>query len=72
VGWLTSGGFGHTLGRSVGLGYVQGEAPLTAQLLREGCYELEVATERVPASLHLRPLYDPDMKRVHGSAGDPP
>jgi 4-methylaminobutanoate oxidase (formaldehyde-forming) len=72
VGWLTSGGFGHTLGRSVGLGYVQGEAPLTPQFLREGRYELEVATERVPASLHLRPLYDPDMKRVHGSAGDPP
>jgi len=66
VGWLTSGGFGHTLGRGVGLGYVQGEAPVTTKLLREGRYELEVATERVPASLHLRPLFDPDMRRVHG------
>lgn len=66
VGWLSSGGFGHTLGRGVGLGYVQAEGPVTARLLREGRYELEVATERVPASLHLRPLFDPDMRRVHG------
>jgi 4-methylaminobutanoate oxidase (formaldehyde-forming) len=64
VGWLTSGGFGHTLGGGIGLGYVQGEAPLSARYLREGRYELEVATERVAASLHLRPLFDPEMKRV--------
>ena len=31
-----------------------------------GRYELEVATERVPATLHLRPLYDPAMARVKG------
>jgi 4-methylaminobutanoate oxidase (formaldehyde-forming) len=64
VGWLTSGGFGHTLGRGVGMGYVEGEAPLDAAFLREGSYELEVATERVAATLHLRPLYDPDGVRI--------
>ena len=31
-----------------------------------GSYELEVATERVPAQVHLTPLYDPDMTRVKG------
>ena len=31
---------------------------------QEGSYELEVATERVPAKAFLRPLYDPDMQRV--------
>ena len=29
-----------------------------------GEYELEVATERVPAKPFLKPLYDPDMKRI--------
>ena len=64
VGWLTSGGFGYTLGRSIGLGYVAHEDEVDRAFLRSGRYELEVAGQRVPAALHLRPLYDPDMKRV--------
>jgi 4-methylaminobutanoate oxidase (formaldehyde-forming) len=64
VGWLTSGGFGHTLGLGIGLGYVGRPEPLDAGWLRRGRWELEVASERVPATLHLKPLYDPDGKRV--------
>jgi hypothetical protein len=29
-----------------------------------GTYELEVATERVPCEVTLRPLYDPAMARI--------
>lgn len=43
VGRITSGAFGHTLGRAVGLGYV--ELPLGRQ------YEIDIAGERVPASV---------------------
>ncbi len=64
VGWLSSGGFGHTLGRSVGLGYVRHAAGVDREFLSTGTYELEVAGERVPCSLSLRPAYDPDMVRV--------
>lgn len=64
VGWLTSGGFGHTLGVGLGLGYVSGRAPLSPRALREGRYELEVATHRVPAAIHFGSLYDPASKRV--------
>jgi len=64
VGWLTSGGYGHTLGRPIGLGYVEGKAPLGAAHLRAGRYEIEVATERVAATLHLRPLLDPKNQRI--------
>ena len=64
VGWLTSGGFGHTVGTGIGMGYVEGPRPVDAAYLLAGHHELEVATERVPASIHLRPLVDPDMKRV--------
>jgi 4-methylaminobutanoate oxidase (formaldehyde-forming) len=64
VGWLTSGGFGYTVGLSIGYGYVRNPAGVDPDWLSSGRYELEVATERVPATLHLRPLHDPQMARV--------
>ncbi|WP_395680579.1 glycine cleavage T C-terminal barrel domain-containing protein, partial [Inquilinus sp.] len=66
AGWLSSGGFGHTVGKPIGLGYVRDPAGLDRAALTAGTYELEVATERVPCTLHLEPLYDPRMQRVKG------
>jgi 4-methylaminobutanoate oxidase (formaldehyde-forming) len=39
---------------------------VTTAFLQGGRYELEVAGERVPARLHLEPLYDPKNERVKG------
>ena len=64
VGWLSSGGFGYTVGRSIGLGYVRDPDGVDAAHVLSGDYELEVATERVAAEAHLAPLYDPKMRRV--------
>ncbi len=64
VGWLTSGGFGYTLGRSIGLGYIRDPDGVSAEFVLSGTYELEVGTERVPAEVTLDPLYDPKMARV--------
>jgi sarcosine dehydrogenase len=64
VGWLSSGGWGYTTGTNIGFGYVRNEAGVTSDYLAQGRYELEVATRRVPATLHLRPLYDPAMAKV--------
>ncbi len=64
VGWLTSGGFGYTIGKAIGYGYVRNPAGVDFDFLKSGRYELEVATARVPATLHLGALYDPDMVRV--------
>ncbi|MEM9471270.1 MAG: FAD-dependent oxidoreductase, partial [Pseudomonadota bacterium] len=64
AGYLSSGGFGHTVGRPVGLGYVRNRDGVDDDWLRNGSYELVVATERVPAQLHLDPLYDPEAARV--------
>jgi 4-methylaminobutanoate oxidase (formaldehyde-forming) len=63
-GWLSSGGYGHTLGQSIGLGYVRAEDIIDRDYVLNGTYELEVATERVPAEVTLAPLYDPQMTRV--------
>lgn len=64
VGWLSSGGFGHTVGRSIGLGYVRNPDGVTEDFVLSGKYELEVASERVPADVTLAPLYDPGNLRV--------
>ena len=64
VGWLTSGGFGYTIDRSIGYGYVRNADGVTADWLLAGSYELEVATDRVPAAVSLQPLYDPTNSRV--------
>ena len=65
VGWLTSGGYGYTVGRSIGYGYIRDpENGVSRESVLSGGYELEVATERVPADVFLDPLYDPKMSRI--------
>jgi glycine cleavage system T protein len=65
VGRISSGMFGHTLGTSLGLGYVaRREAPVDAAWIAAGGYEVEIATERVPARVQTRAFYDPGSERV--------
>jgi 4-methylaminobutanoate oxidase (formaldehyde-forming) len=40
------------------------EAGVDAEMVLSGRYELEVATERVPAEVFLKPPYDPEMARI--------
>ena len=63
-GWLSSAGFGHAIGKSIGMGYVRSTTPIDRDYVLSGSYELEVATVRVPAEVTLAPLYDPRMERV--------
>ncbi|WP_054008818.1 GcvT family protein [Cypionkella psychrotolerans] len=63
VGWLSSGGFGHTIGKPIGYGYVR-HAGVDETFMTSGSYELEVASERVAAKLHLGALYDPTGARI--------
>jgi 4-methylaminobutanoate oxidase (formaldehyde-forming) len=58
VGYLTSGGYGYTIGKPIGLGYVRHPEP------EAGSYELVVANERVAASISFEPLYDPQNLKV--------
>lgn len=63
-GWLSSAGFGHTVNKSIGMGYVRSETPIDRDHVLSGAYELDVAGTRVPAEATLTPLYDPTMARV--------
>ena len=66
VGHVRSGAFGHSVGRSLGFGYVQTDEPVTLRDMRRRAYEIEVAGVRVPAQAHTRAVYDPENKDVHG------
>jgi len=64
AGWLTSAGYGYTIGAWIGYGYVRNRDGVDAEHVVIGEYELEVATERVPCTVQLGPLYDPAMTRI--------
>ena len=64
VGWLSSGGFGHTLGKPIGYGYVRAAGGVAEDWMKTGRYELEVASERVPCKIHVTALYDPLNARI--------
>ena len=64
VGHITSAAFGHTLGGAVGLGYVTAEPGAPAESVLGDTYEVEVACERFPTDVSLRPLYDPENAKI--------
>lgn len=64
VGYLTSGGFGYTVGLPIGFGYVSNAQGASDAFLGTGRYELVVANETVAARLHMTPLHDPKGERV--------
>lgn len=64
VGWLTGGGFGYTIGKAIGIGYVRNPEGVTEDFVLSGTYELDVAMTRIPCTVSLKPLYDPSMSRI--------
>ena len=68
VGDLTSAGYGHTIGTSVGLGYVKrGDgAAIDAAWLEGGRFEVDLAGTRLAAKVSLRCPFDPAGARIKG------
>lgn len=64
VGWLSSAGFGPTVGHWIGYGYVRNAEGVDDAFLSSARFELEVAGERVPCRWLARAPYDPDGVRV--------
>ena len=63
VGRTTSGAYGYTVGRAVAMGYVYHPEGVTDPYVAAGRWELEVAGERMSATVHRRPPYDPTGSR---------
>ncbi|MGI9307034.1 MAG: GcvT family protein [Gammaproteobacteria bacterium] len=59
IGFITSGGFGHTIGKSLAVGYIG------AEYAKEGAKcAVEILGEKCPATICLRPPYDPEGKKM--------
>lgn len=75
VGALTSGGFSHTLGCPIGLGFVHGPSKVPLAWLKSGSFEVEapvrtasgdVELRRFPVAVSTKCLVDPNGDRVRG------
>ncbi len=60
VGYVTSGAFGHTLGVSVGLGWLCRTGGVSVDWVAAGRYEILVESEAVAANVSLRPFVGRD------------
>jgi dimethylglycine dehydrogenase len=61
VGWVTSGGYGHYVDRSLAQGYV----PVAlAGDLGQGAFEVEIIGDRRKATVVAEPLFDPQGRRM--------
>ena len=61
IGWITSGGFAHWVGKSLAQGYVPAEyAGETA----EGAFEIEILGEMCKATVLPEPPFDPKAERM--------
>jgi 4-methylaminobutanoate oxidase (formaldehyde-forming) len=68
VGQVTSGAWGETLGACAGLAYLRDPngGILTADVIRTGTYQVNVGGDLHPATVTLRPPFDPAGHRIHG------
>jgi len=64
VGWLSSGGYGYTIKKPIGYGYIRTQSPIDAKYVLNGNYSLEVENKKFKCDVHLKPLYDPMMKKI--------
>ena len=65
VGYVRAASYGHTLGGAVGLAMIEGRgAPVDAAFLASGTWEIEIAGKDWPAMASMKPLYDPEMKKI--------
>ena len=64
AGYLTSGGYGYSVGKSLGYGYVRHAGGITSEYLLSGKYELVIANEATAAKISLEPFVDPSNLRV--------
>lgn len=66
VGYAKCGAFGHSVGYPIGLAQLRHSDGVTADWLKNGRWEMEIACARYPAQVSLRPFFDPQRHRVRG------
>lgn len=64
VGMTTSGSFGYSLGRSVGMGYINMPEAADKAWFEEASYDIELSGEHFSAKAGISPFFDPTNERV--------
>ena len=64
VGMTSSGSFGYTLGRSVGMGYVDMPDGADKTWFEEAAYKIELGGSQFSAKASVRAFYDPTNERI--------
>src|SRR6516162_5348725 len=65
VGYVRAASYGHTLGGAVGLAMIEPRVIVDEAYLAGGRWEVDIGGTLYPAVVSARPLYDPQMKRIH-------
>jgi 4-methylaminobutanoate oxidase (formaldehyde-forming) len=65
VGYVRAASYGHTLGGAVGLAMIEPKVVVDEAYLASGRWEVDIAGTLYPAVVSARPLYDPQMTRIH-------
>jgi glycine cleavage system aminomethyltransferase T/glycine/D-amino acid oxidase-like deaminating enzyme len=64
LGYVRAASYGFTLGGAVGLVMIDAGQPVTQAYLDAGRWEVDIAGRSYPVTASLRPLYDPENKRI--------
>jgi 4-methylaminobutanoate oxidase (formaldehyde-forming) len=66
VGYVRAASYGHTLGGAVGLAMIEsgGSEPIDQAWIDRGKWEVDIAGKIYPARASLKPLYDPENKKI--------
>ncbi len=65
VGWVTSGGYGHSVNTSIAQGYIPAALANADDAMRDG-FQVEILGKRCDATLLTEPLFDPQGLRMRG------
>ena len=64
VGYVRAASYGHTVGGAVGLAMIEAGEAVSQAWLDAGSWEIEIAGKAYPAIASIKPLYDPEAKRI--------
>jgi len=64
VGYVRAASYGFTVGGAVGLAMIEAGRPVDQAYLDAEEWEVDIAGKLYPAVASLKPLYDPEMKKV--------
>ncbi len=64
MGRTTAGMFGHSIGATIAMGYVNYDGGINKEWLDKTDFEIEVECVRYKVKPHLRSIYDATMEKI--------